>query len=127
MSNPCQGCSRQLNDSFLCSDCQTELREILTELALGCRLHIGDTPTDKRGPSFLRYLMDSRVGHTRLGESERRSNENSRPALARLTSNEADSFRGSPLELCNEIHDRLTFWAEAVSGRCETLTQEKQP
>jgi hypothetical protein len=91
------------------------------ELALGSRIHIGTTPTDKRGPSFLRYLMDARVGHTRLGESERRSNENSRPALARLTRNEKDSFKGSPLELCNEVHDTLTYWAAIVSGQTETL------
>lgn len=122
--NACQGCDRQLNDAYLCDECCSELREVLTDLALGCRLHIKDTPLDIRGPSFLRYLQDARVGHTRLGESERRSNENSRPALARLTSNEADSFRGSPLELCNEVHQRLTFWASVVSAQVETLGME---
>jgi hypothetical protein len=121
MSSECQGCARHWEASYLCDECCSELRDILTDLALGCRLHIKDTPLDVRGPSFLRYLMDARVGHTRLGESERRSSENSRPALARLTNNEADSFRGSPLELCNEVHDRLTFWASVVSVSAETL------
>lgn len=116
------GCASQL---WLCGECQNELRETLTELALGRRMHIGDTPTDIRGPSFLRYLQDARLGFTRLGESERRSSENSRPALARLTSNEHDSFAGSPLELCNEIHDKLSFWAQAVSGSTETLGRQQ--
>jgi hypothetical protein len=117
----CQGCSRQLNNAFLCDGCCDELREVLTELALGSRIYIDNMPTDKRGPSFLRYLEDSRLGFTRLGESERRSNENSRPALARLTSNEADSFKGSPLELCNEVHQTLTYWASVISSTTETL------
>lgn len=125
MSNDCGGCGARLEATFLCVDCCSELRETLEELALGRRMHIGDTPTDIRGPSFLRFLMDARCGHTRLGESERRSSENSRPALARLTSNEHDSFAGSPLELCNEIHDRISFWAAAISGGTETLGRQK--
>jgi hypothetical protein len=120
----CQGCDRQLNDAYLCAECEAEVRDTYTDLALGCRLHIGDTPIDKRSASFLKYLMGARVGHTRMGDSERRSNENSRPALARLTGNEADSFKGSPLELCNEIHDKISYWAVAASGKYETLTQE---
>lgn len=126
MSTECQGCGCRLNSRFLCGDCQSELREVLEELALGCRMHEGDEPLDFRGPSFLRYLADSRYGFTRLGESERRSNENSRPALARLTNNEADSFAGSPLELSNEVHNTLRYWAEAVSGKAENLTLPAQ-
>lgn len=120
----CGGCGARLESSFLCVECQQELRETLEELALGRRMHIGDTPTDIRGPSFLRYLQDARLGHTRLGESERRSSENSRPALARLTSNEHDSFAGSPLELCNEIHQKLTYWSAAISSGTETLGRQ---
>jgi hypothetical protein len=123
----CQGCSRALSDAYLCSVCCSELREILTELALGCRIYIGNTPTDKRGPSFLRYLADARYGFTRLGQSERRSNENSRPALARLAAdpNATDSFAGTPLELCNEIHEKLSFWASAISVTAETLGSDQ--
>ena len=125
----CGGCSRTLQDSWLCTDCQSELREILTELALGSRIYIGDgvdcptIPTDKRGPSLLRYLHDARLGFTRLGQSERRSNENSRPALARLNNDpeEKDSFKGTPLELSNEVHQTLTYWASVISRTTETL------
>jgi hypothetical protein len=96
---------------------------VLTELALGSRLYIGNTPTDQRGPSFLRYLHDARLGFTRLGESERRSNENSRPALARLSSDPdaKDSFKGTPLELSNEVHQTLAYWASVISTTTETL------
>lgn len=121
----CGGCGAKLMATFLCVECQRELRETLEELALGRRMHIGDTPTDIRGPSFLRYLQDARLGFTRLGESERRSSENSRPALARLTSNEHDSFAGSPLELCNEIHTKLTHWSSVISGSTETLGRQQ--
>ena len=128
MSNACGGCGCQLQNAYLCDECCGELREMLEELALGRRMYIGDghdctsIPTNLRGPSFLRFLEDSRLGFTRLGESERRSSDNTRPALARLTSNEHDSFAGSPLELCNEIHQKLAEWASVISSQTETLT-----
>lgn len=127
----CGGCGARLESTWLCPECCSELRETLEELALGRRMFIGDgtdctpIPTDLRGPSFLRFLQDARLGFTRLGESERRSSENSRPALARLTSNEHDSFAGSPLELCNEIHQKLTYWSQAISGQTETLGRQQ--
>lgn len=120
----CQGCGCRLDSQFLCGDCSRELREVLEELALGRKMYNGDNGGELgiRGPSFLRFLHDARLGFTRLGESERRSNENSRPALARLTNNDNDSFAGSPLELSNEVHQTLRYWAEIVSGTTETLT-----
>jgi hypothetical protein len=121
--NKCRGCERPAQ-LFLCQSCQSKARDVLKDLALGCRLHLGETPLDKRGPSFLRFLHDTRLGFTRMGDSARRSTENSRPALARLTKNEKDSFKGSPLELSNEIHQTLMFWAEAVSGQFETLGKD---
>jgi hypothetical protein len=129
MSAQCQGCGARSLNAYLCGNCQDELREVLTELALGSRIYIGDgvdctsIPTDKRGPSLLRYLHDARLGFTRLGESERRSNENSRPALARLSADPEtkDSFKGTPLELSNEIHQTLSYWASVISTTTEAL------
>lgn len=121
-SAQCQVCGRKLEDSFWCHACREEVAEVLKDLALGCRLYIGeDKPTDKRGASYLRFLHDARLGYTRMGASERRSNEHSRPALARLTSNEKDSFAGSPLELSNDIHTGLLYWAQQASVTTETL------
>jgi ribosomal protein S12 methylthiotransferase accessory factor YcaO len=92
---------------------------MLTHLACGWEVDNGHRPY--RTYSWIRQLEIAREGDTRLGESTRRSTEWSRPALARLTDNDKDSFAGSPRELLDNIHDMLTHWVEVVNVQVETL------
>lgn len=114
----CQRCTAK-TDLHLCNRCQVDLRDLLTGLAVGQRL-----PSGQHAAGFLEYLEDAVLGRTRLGESARRSSECSRPALVRLTNNEADSFAGSPSELLDNVHAMLERWAETISLHTETMTIE---
>jgi len=67
----CGHCGRKSPDAFLCADCATELRDMLVGL-----------------PMWLNYLHDAAVGQTRLGESERRSSDQSTPMPVNISASE---------------------------------------
>lgn len=66
-------------------------------------------------PGWLEYLHDAATGHTRLGESARRSSEHGAPLLARL--GPKGDFKDSPTEMWDRIHAMLATWVQATINR----------
>jgi hypothetical protein len=110
----CQGCGRQVQTAFICGDCCSELADLMSGLSIGWRVE--NDHRAYRSEGWGEFLEDARFGQTRLGESTRRSSELSRPALARLTDDEKDSFKGSPRELQQKAHGTAARW---VQETCE--------
>jgi len=81
---------------------------MLQGLAVGQEL-----PNGKRAAGFIENLQDAAWGKTRLGESARRSTEQTSPMLH----NERAS------ELLGNVHDMLIRWVEVVNVNTETLGQ----
>jgi hypothetical protein len=70
-----------------------------------------ELPNGHRGASWLEYLQDCANGHTRLGESARRSTEHGSPLLM----NERASG------LLSDVHSMLLRWVAAVNTNAEIL------
>ena len=104
----CENCGAK-TELYLCGHCTAELRDMLHGLVYG-----QDLPNQHQGAGFIEYLEDARFGRTRLGESARKSTEYSRPALAKLTDDDKDSFKGSPSELFTRIQNILLTWTHKL-------------
>lgn len=105
MSAQCQVCAGR-SELHLCGVCQRELKDMLVGLAVGQEL-----PNGHRGAGWLEFLEDACTGHTRLGESARRSTDKGSPMLH----NERAS------DLLDNIHGMLLKWVAAVNTNAETL------
>jgi hypothetical protein len=109
MTMKCQHCHRQ-SQLYLCECCQDEAEDMLTGLADGWPLQ--SEHKAYRSGSYLEFLADAALGHTRLGESARRSTERGSPMPVNLTA----------AGTLDDIHDMLTRWTVVVNTKAETLT-----
>lgn len=107
----CQSChaKTQLN---LCTRCQSDLRDTLTQLAQRTATNIA-TGDHRRAAGWLELLEDAVLGNTRLGESARRSTERNTPLPVNLTAS----------QLLDDTHAVLTRWVETINLATETLTE----
>jgi hypothetical protein len=122
----CCGSKAQL---YLCGTCLRKLGEMITNLADGLPLGVpSEAPPERDGDRsipLLEALQDAAWGRTRLGQSARRSSENSRPAPCRLTNHPTDSFAGSPSELLDQAHATLEKWVETIRATTQTVAKEE--
>lgn len=91
---------------YLCGSCQTDLRDMLTGLAIGQDLGNG-----RRSRGFIQALEDAVLGDTRLGESARRSTERNTPLPVNLLAS----------QLLENVHNMLGGW---VRHLCESRGTE---
>lgn len=95
----CQRCARK-TQLFLCGPCTHELRDLLRGLAVGNELDNG-----RRSRPWLTCLEDAVNGHTRLGESARRSSERNSPLPVHLAAS----------ALLDNVKDMLHKWAQHLT------------
>lgn len=100
---------------FGCNRCQNELRAWLNGLAYGTATN-WSTGETRRCPGWIERLQESINGHTRLGESARRSTDKGSPALCKLHPKHGN-FRGTPGQLMVYTHSVLVEWTRDI---CET-------
>lgn len=93
----CTHCLRSA-ELFLCTRCQTELRDTLNDL-----------------PGWITALQEDAWGQTRMGESVRRSTDLGSPALCKL--GPSGSFARSPGQLLVYTHSVAVEWTRDL---CET-------
>lgn len=98
----CQHCARK-TQLFLCSSCQSELREKLDRLANGDTLDNGYKTY--QSDNFANYQSQEAYGQTRHGRSERRSTERNSPMPINLGAS----------KLMDDLKDILHRWAQKIT------------
>lgn len=109
MPTECQHCSAK-SQLHLCSRCQGELRDTLTNLARRTNTN-RETGETRPAPGWLELLEDAALGRTRLGESARRSTDRNTPLPVNLGAS----------ELLEATTAMLGRWVELINTHCETL------
>lgn len=108
----CQSCSAK-SQTYLCTRCQTDLADTLTQLAYRTATNFSTGET-RPAPGWLELLEDAALGRTRLGESARRSSDRNTPLPVNLGAS----------ELLDDVHAMLTKWVELINTNTETLGKE---
>lgn len=106
----CTVCSAK-SQLFLCTRCQGDLRETLTQFAHRTATNpaTGETRT---AAGWLEMLEDAALGRTRLGESARRSTERNTPLPVNLGAS----------AVLDDIHHMLIRWVGLVNVNMETVS-----
>ena len=94
----CQKCAGRAQ-LFLCTTCTRELKDMLTGLAVGQKLHTGTN-----GAGWIEHLQDAVLGRTRLGESERRSSDRTSPLMVHIEAS----------RLLDSVHATLVRWVQDI-------------
>lgn len=103
----CTACGRK-TQSYVCGTCCDEVGDLLTGLADGHELTNGDGRLSR---PFLQNLQDAALGHTRHGESARRSTEKGSPMMHHEKSS-------------NELLKIHNIFGSAVQGLCASYGVE---
>jgi hypothetical protein len=97
----CQQCARK-SQTFICTTCQAELKQMLEGLAIGFPLDTG-----RRSRPWLQCLEDAALGDTRLGESARRSTDRTTPV----------PFGEKASDLLADVYSVLAGWFQTILNR----------
>jgi hypothetical protein len=100
----CKHCAAK-TQTYLCHNCQTELKHTLTALANGFPLNNG-----RQSIPYLQALHDEAYGNTCKGESARRSTDHTKPLPVNLGAS----------ALLENVKDMLHKWAQKIliQGGC---------